>query len=356
MTKAAAMNQETSFLDAWIQRDDLFDRLCAYNPAFGEFRRVLGHEEVAGRLTLADVASMVDSPPEDIAAVANGAELPSRPTHPLENAPASPDKVAGTDAANRHLQELDARPIFANGHEPLAAILSFVDGAPPSATLVIDAPFHPVPLRRLLARRGYRSDVQELAADHWRCTFMPVPGQAQVRSDVRPAYAVGAVASTGNGPTGLILTGVAHDLQAAGHRLAGVVQVESDRIPDGPCDMVLTVLPDGPRIDITQNLGRHAKGCRLDQQALEDAVGLVDRSLDERTELLVINKFGKRESDGAGFRQTIARAVELGVPVLLAVGAIEREALQDYIGEDLITLPEDHDSILAWCLSSLGGA
>lgn len=356
MTTATAMNQETSFLDAWMQRDDLFDRLCAYNPAFGEFRRVLGQEEISGRLTLADVASMVDSPAEDIAAVANGADLPARPTHPHGNAPASPTKSAEADAAGQHLQELDARPIFANGHEPLAAILAFVEGAPPGATLVIDAPFHPVPLRRLLARRGYRSHAQEMAPDHWRCTFMPELGQTPIRADVRPAYAVAAVASTGHGPTGLILTGVAHHLQAAGYRLAGVVQSESHRVPDGLCDTILTVLPEGAPIDITQNLGRHARACRLDQHALEDAVGLVELSLDESTQLLVINKFGKRESVGGGFRQTIARAVELGVPVLMGVGAIEREALLDYIGDELIILPEDTDAILAWCISNLGGA
>ena len=356
MSVTTTIDQETPFLDAWVQREDLLDRLCAYNPAFGEFRRVLGNEDVAGRLTLGDVASMVDSPADEVAAVANGADLPARRSQPLENAPASPATDRSGDAAPLPRRMLDARPIFANGQEPLAAILALVDDAGPYATLIIDAPFHPVPLRRLLARRGYRSNAQALAPDHWRCTFTPIAdGKARAYADARATYAVAAVASNGDGPTGLILTGVAHHLQAAGQRLAGVVQGESDRVPNGPCDMVLTVLPAGPRIDITQNLGRHARGCRLDQQALEDAVGLVNRSLDERTKLLIINKFGKRESDGAGFRQTIARAVELGVPVLLAVGALEREALQDYIGEELVILPEDRDAILAWCLSTLNG-
>lgn len=353
MSTVTTIDQETPFLDAWLQREDLLDRLCAYNPAFGEFRRVLGNEDIAGRLTLGDVASMVDSPADEVAALANGVDLPARRSHPLENPPAT---QADSGAASLPRRMLDARPIFANGQEPLAAILALADEAGPDATLVIDAPFHPVPLRRLLARRGYQSSAQALAPDHWRCTFTPsAHGKTRVHADASPAYAVAAVPSTGDGPTGSILTAVARDLQAAGRRLAGVVQAEGASVPDGPCDMVLTVLPDGPRIDITQNLGRHATGCRLDQQALEDAVGVVDRSLDERTDLLVINKFGKRESEGAGFRQTIARAVELGVTVLLGVGTMEREALQDYIGQELVILPEDRDTILAWCRLTLDG-
>jgi len=362
MAATAALNSETLFLNAWMAREDLFDRLCAYNPAFKEFRRVLGNEEVARRLSLDDVAAMVDSPADDIAAIAGGRTLSPRPTQPLEGAPEDQAPDLDGSASPPRLQHLDARPIFDSGNEPLAAILAFMEAAGPADTLVIEAPFHPVPLRRLLARRGYRSQAEALAPDHWRCTFLPraakpstqVPEDQTCRNAADLSYAIAAVASNGEGPTGLVLSKVAQQLQAEGHSLAGVVQIETDRAPGRLCDMVLSVLPDGLRIDITQNLGRHARGCRLDQQALEDAVNRVDRSLDDHTQLLVINKFGKRESEGAGFRQTIARAVELGIPVLLGIGATERAALETYIGEDLIVLPEDADTILAWCHSRLG--
>jgi hypothetical protein len=167
-------------------------------------------------------------------------------------------------------------------------------------------------------------------------------------------YAVAAAASGPESTTGLILTEVARRLQAEGHRLAGTVQIEADRNPGEACDMVLSVLPDGPRIDITQNLGRDTQSCRLDHQALEEAASLIDGTLNEETQFLIINKFGKRESDGAGFRQTIAHAVELGVPVLLGIGSKIHPALEDYVGEDLIILPEDADAILQWCHTCLG--
>ena len=167
-------------------------------------------------------------------------------------------------------------------------------------------------------------------------------------------HVVAAVPSSGRGFTGAVLTEVARCLQGEGYRLAGVVQTGLERIAEGPCDTVLTVLPAGTRVDITQDLGPHATGCRLDQQALEDAVGLVDPSLDDRAQLLVINKFGKREAEGAGFRQTIARAVERGIPVVLGIGPKEREALEAYIGDGLAILPDDEAAILSWCRAHMG--
>ena len=175
MNKDAALHAETCFLDAWMAREDLFERLCAYNHAFKEFQRVLFNEAVARRLTLSDVASMVDSPAGDIAMIANGGTPPARPTRPLEGAPeAARSGMPGDDSQTR-LRRLDARPIFESGNEPLAAILAFVEEAGPDDVLVVEAPFHPVPLRRLLARRGYRSTAEALAPDHWRCTFLPGP-------------------------------------------------------------------------------------------------------------------------------------------------------------------------------------
>ena len=41
----------------------------------------------------------------------------------------------------------------------------------PGRVLVIEAPFHPLPLRRLLRRRGFRSSAECLGAEHWRVRF-----------------------------------------------------------------------------------------------------------------------------------------------------------------------------------------
>ena len=125
---------------------------------------------------------------------------------------------------------------------------------------------------------------------------------------------IAAVLNDGEGAVYGIIAEVAALLLEEGLVVAGAVQADASRHAVSACDMKLTVLPDGPHIGIAQTLGEGASGCRLDQASLEEAVGLVDRSMNESTQFLILNKFGSRESEGAGFRATIARAIASGTP------------------------------------------
>ncbi|MEX5726690.1 hypothetical protein Ga0609869_000043 [Rhodovulum iodosum] len=51
--------------------------------------------------------------------------------------------------------------------------------------------------------------------------------------------------------------------------------------------------------------------CRLDPAALETAVGLVAAGLSSGADLLIVNKFGKHEAAGRGFRYVVAEAVAM---------------------------------------------
>lgn len=109
------------------------------------------------------------------------------------------------------------------------------------------------------------------------------------------------VTTTDRGATDRLLSQVAERLLAKGAKLAGVVQTNTDCVDSAKCDMDLRVLPDGETIRISQSLGEHARGCRLDPAALEQAVGYVSASLEDAPQLLIINKFGKHEADGVDF-------------------------------------------------------
>ena len=121
-------------------------------------------------------------------------------------------------------------------------------------------------------------------------------------------------------------------LTKSGIELAGTIQINRDNAT-GPCDMDVVVLPAGPRICISQSLGASAKGCRLDPEGLEKAVGLVGSSLQAGPDCLFINKFGKHEADGRGFRTLIADAIALGVPVIVGVNALNLSAFLEFAGE-----------------------
>ncbi|GAW36169.1 hypothetical protein RA2_03238 [Roseovarius sp. A-2] len=138
------------------------------------------------------------------------------------------------------------------------------------------------------------------------------------------------VMAEGRGDTDLLLHGLALRARARGLRLCGTVQINSDCDADRPCDMDVQVLPDGPVIRISQSLGPGAQGCRLDPAALEQAVAESEARLDAGCDLVIVNKFGKHEADGRGFRGLIAEALGLGVPVLVGVNRLNAPRFQNF--------------------------
>lgn len=134
----------------------------------------------------------------------------------------------------------------------------------------------------------------------------------------------------GRGDTDLLLHGFAQTLIQRGLRPCGTVQINIERADAGPCDMDVMVLPQGPMVRISQDLGPASKGCRLDPEALEEAVCLVETRLQQGADCLIVNKFGKHEAEGRGFRQVIAQALELDIPVLVGINALNRQSFLDF--------------------------
>ncbi len=157
----------------------------------------------------------------------------------------------------------------------------------------------------------------------------------------------------GKGDTDLLLFRVAQLLLARGHRPCGVVQINSERCDGGACDMDVQVLPDGPVIRISQDLGTASKGCRLDPGALEQAVGEVAARLRADADLLIVNKFGKHEADGRGFRDVIAEACARNIPVLVGLNQLNRQAFFEFCGGAAVELPCSEQALLGWVTEGL---
>ncbi len=162
---------------------------------------------------------------------------------------------------------------------------------------------------------------------------------------------LGYVIAEGRGAADRVLADVARHLHDDGWPLAGAVQVNSERGEMHPCDMDLHVLAADRIVRISQNLGSLAKGCRLDPSGLEQAVGMVEAALDATPipRLLIVNKFGKQEIDGRGFRPVIGRAMAAGVPVLTAVNAANKPGFDGFALDLAEAVPLDFEAILGWC-------
>ena len=164
------------------------------------------------------------------------------------------------------------------------------------------------------------------------------------------AVRLGVVMGERRGGTDRVLAEVAGRLAARGLRLAGVVQ-ENPEVPGRRCDMDLVLLDAGGRMRISQCLGPMARGCRLDPAGLEAAVGQVGEALGGAVlpELVIVNKFGKAEIAGRGFRPLIARALELGVPVLTGLNRANLDGFEAFAQGLAEPLPPDPAAVLAWC-------
>lgn len=162
---------------------------------------------------------------------------------------------------------------------------------------------------------------------------------------------LGYVVSEGRGEGDRLIHAVAMQLRAAGLPLAGAVQTNVERDPAHKCDMDLHILSGHDVVRISQDLGRLSRGCRLDPAGLERAVGLVGAALADRPALLIVNKYGKQEIDGRGFRPLIGEALAEGIPVLTAVNRGNVDAFLAFAADRAAPLPADADAILAWCRS-----
>ncbi|MDZ4094889.1 MAG: DUF2478 domain-containing protein [Paracoccaceae bacterium] len=161
------------------------------------------------------------------------------------------------------------------------------------------------------------------------------------------AYVQGA----GRGQADRLLWDLAARLRGMGWPLAGAVQINIEFDPERPCDMDLHVLDGREVVRISQNLGPLSKGCRLDAAGLEQVVGLAERALQGMPRLLIVNKFGKQEIDGRGFRPIIGQALAMGIPVLTSVNSGNLSGFEAFAEGMATALPPEMDAVLGWCLA-----
>lgn len=148
-----------------------------------------------------------------------------------------------------------------------------------------------------------------------------------------------------------LMASAASALQARGLRLAGVVQHNRGSCAQDDGAMLLEDLATGVIIPISDPDVPASAGCRLDPAGLARGAASVARALDGMPDLLVINKFGKREAHGRGLRDEIGEAIGRGIPVLTAVRDNMRTAWSEFAGDDWTPLPPDAEAIIAWCLA-----
>ncbi|MEE9335155.1 MAG: DUF2478 domain-containing protein [Granulosicoccaceae bacterium] len=149
-----------------------------------------------------------------------------------------------------------------------------------------------------------------------------------------------------------IIDRVISNLQDQGQLVAGLRQRLIPGVDTG-CGVRLEDIQTGELHRITQNLGNGSISCNIDTAAVERLALNQCSALNENINLLFVNRFGKQESEGRGFRGVMERAIELDIPVLTAVRKSSLQAWIDYGGDWVTTLPVCENHIQLWCESAI---
>lgn len=159
---------------------------------------------------------------------------------------------------------------------------------------------------------------------------------------------IGYITIDGKGASDRLLERFARHLLSQGVSLAGAVQIDAGDCETGTRPMIVELLANAGRIQISQNLGPHASGCRLDAGGLEAAAQSVADTMTGSEALLILNKFGKQERDGQGFRDVIVKALDHDMPVLLGVNPSLHADFQSFAGDFAEPVEASFEGLNQW--------
>jgi molybdopterin-guanine dinucleotide biosynthesis protein A len=160
-------------------------------------------------------------------------------------------------------------------------------------------------------------------------------------------------------PSGLDAYGLFEDLVAEARRrkirIGGLLQQGSTSLGTPSAEVMMLDLASGERYPIMQQLGKGGS-CAADTQAIASASVALRRAIDQRCELIMVNKFGSLEAEGGGLADEMMVAMAEGLPLLTTVSTGRLNTWLDFCGGCCELLPADTKSLRRWldrqCLAS----
>ncbi|TQV76104.1 DUF2478 domain-containing protein [Denitrobaculum tricleocarpae] len=152
-----------------------------------------------------------------------------------------------------------------------------------------------------------------------------------------------------HGDVDALLNEVGQTLCGQGKRVQGALQTRG--LDNGEChcaDMDLQIIGSDRSYRISQSLGPQSRGCRLNSGALAECAAYLEQNLSSDVDLLILNRFGRGESEGKGFRDLIGAAIASDVPVLTALRPAYVEAWAAFGAEMACELPTERSAVLDW--------
>ena len=146
------------------------------------------------------------------------------------------------------------------------------------------------------------------------------------------------------------LANFARELATQGYRIGGMVQ-EAFFDAQGRRTRIDSVdLASGERVTINQpsRTRDDGSGCTLDTAALADSGAPLRRALNEKPDLVIVEKFGEQEQEGAGLMDEIFAVMAAGIPTLVLVPEAAVDSWRALAGDATLELPCAADALSQW--------
>ena len=164
-----------------------------------------------------------------------------------------------------------------------------------------------------------------------------------------PLLRPGAVVhGPGSEHTDSLLDRFTGELARRGFRVGGVVQRNYGSGDDCADQMELVDVFTGRSFGISQNLGRESRACRVDPSGVADASQAIRRAVEQRADLIVVNKFAGLEAHGEGLSDEMLAAISEGIPLLTSVGSRFLNEWQTFTGGYADLLSPDIEALWRW--------
>jgi nucleoside-triphosphatase THEP1 len=141
-----------------------------------------------------------------------------------------------------------------------------------------------------------------------------------------------------------VLREFAADLNARGVRAVGMVQAGA--CADSSLSAVL--VHSGETLLLARDFDPNAKGCSLDIGRLQNAGARVSDAIDAGADLVIINRFGKREQNGKGLAHLIEKSLGADIPVVIAVSSQRFDDWIKFAGGMTVKLTCSRDALGVW--------
>lgn len=149
-------------------------------------------------------------------------------------------------------------------------------------------------------------------------------------------------------PVDDLIDRVRSELTGEGIKIGGVRQDSAWDEQHQRKTLVVREINGAWEVPILQFRGKEARGCRLDPFAITDLSQRLDSLFQSEMDLMIVNRFGRAESESRGLRDVFERAALDRIPLLVAVREDYCEAWRNFHDGMGVELALEKDAVLSW--------